>query len=537
MKEGILDLLLNKKIISHQDIQEIKDGLEETATNLEILDVLIKVRKVSSEDIADVTAEYYGLERIDCLDSIRPAADIPVDVIKKHRVFPVKIENNTLYLAMEDPADVETTDLVSRLTEKSIVPLVCTSKDIDRALQKWYNMEIEVKEEIETDPVEILNSPAVRIVRDIIEAAVNENASDVHIEPYKNKTVVRFRSDGILKKYTEISRDMHILVVSRIKIMAGLDITERRVSQDGQMYIYQPQEADIRVSILPTVHGEKVVMRVLDRTKSIPSLDSLGYDQKLVQKIRKAINSPYGMILVTGPTGSGKTTTLYSVLSEIISDEINITTIEDPPEHDIPGVNHVAVSPRMRFADALRAILRQDPNVIMVGEIRDSETAKIAVQAALTGHLVLTTLHTNSAAAAPIRLIDMGAEPYLVASSLLCVVAQRLVRKICPRCITEDIDIEKSPMQEFFQVKKAMKGSGCRYCDYTGYSGRRAVSEIMPVTRTLRELIKDNASADEIQSAAIREGVVLLKDNVRQGIMQGQITLEDAVKTVYSEDF
>jgi type IV pilus assembly protein PilB len=346
--------------------------------------------------------------------------------------------------------------------------------------------------------------------------------------------VIRFRVNGTLKKYTIVSKDLHSLIVSRIKILAGLDITERRISQDGQIYIFDPHEADIRVSVMPTIHGEKIVMRILDRTKNIPTLDELGYDPEAVNKIREAIKSPYGMILVTGPTGSGKTTTLYSILAELLSEEINITTIEDPPEHDIPGINHISVNSRMDFASSLRAILRQDPNVIMIGEIRDSETAKVAIQAALTGHLVLSTLHTNSAAGVPVRLVDMGVEPYLIASSLLCVASQRLVRKICNRCVKEDLS--DSPLREIYQTDRVMHGEGCRHCDYTGYSGRQAMSEVMPISKKMREAIRNNVSADELQAIAIGEGMIPFRDKVKQALAQGQITLQDAVNITLTED-
>jgi type IV pilus assembly protein PilB len=534
MQDEIFNILLNKKIISLQDVQEILNQKEEKYTNSEIIEILTRSNKISPEDIADAVANYYGLERVSSLELIKPALELPIDLIKRHRIFPVKISDSALFLAMEDPTNIEATDLVARMTDKNIVPLVCVAKDIDKALQKWYNAEVKTIEEIEVDPVEILNSPAVKIVRDTITASLNERASDIHIEPHKNKTVIRFRVNGTLKKYTIVSKDLHSLIVSRIKILAGLDITERRISQDGQIYIFDPHEVDIRVSVMPTIHGEKIVMRILDRTKNIPTLDELGYDPEAVNKIREAIKSPYGMILVTGPTGSGKTTTLYSILAELLSEEINITTIEDPPEHDIPGINHISVNSRMDFASSLRAILRQDPNIIMIGEIRDSETAKVAIQAALTGHLVLSTLHTNSAAGVPVRLVDMGVEPYLIASSLLCVASQRLVRKICNRCVKEDLS--DSPLREIYQTDRVMHGEGCRHCDYTGYSGRQAMSEVMPISKKMREAIRNNVSADELQAIAIGEGMTPFRDKVKQALAQGQITLQDAVNITLTED-
>ncbi|GEA15418.1 type II secretion system protein E [Moorella sp. E308F] len=541
MHDGVIDLLLSKNLITPDDIREAESARRNAKISL--LDALISLKKISPEEAADAVAEYYGLERAARLGETRPAQVLPAELARKHRVFPVKVEGDNLYVATDDPTDVGTTDALRVATGMNVVPVVCTARELDRAIQKWYGGQENVAaEEEDVNPdefaAEIRDSPAVRLVREIIEGALSEGASDVHIEPRRGKFVVRLRVNGVLVKKAEYPKQLHQSVISRIKVMSGLNIAERRLPQDGRARIVEPRDADLRVSILPTVHGEKAVLRIFDRSQAAPRLEALGYEGDALAKLREAYKAPYGMILVTGPTGSGKTTSLYAALNELISDRVNIVTVEDPPEYELPGVNHVAVNARagLDFAAALRSILRQDPDVILVGEIRDSETARVAVQAALTGHLVLSTLHTNDAASAPVRLVDMGVEPYLVASSLLCVVAQRLVRTVCPRCREEYSLPPDSPAGAFMEGfgQTAWRGIGCPRCGYTGYVGRTAVAEVMRVTRTIRELIRRNAAADEIRDAAMREGMTPLAETARAKVASGVTTVEDAMKVVYS---
>lgn len=545
MHDGVIDLLLSRDIITPNDVREAEAARYNAKMSL--LDALVLLKKISPEEAADAIAEHYGLERAIRLGETRPVQAFSAELARKYRVFPVKVERENLYVATNDPTDVEAADALRVATGMNIVPVVCTVRELDRALQKWYGRiqidgavdEIAGEDELlEEDVAEIRDSPAVRLVRDIIEGALSEGASDIHIEPRRGKFVVRLRINGILVKKAEYPKQLHQSVISRIKVMSGLNIAERRLPQDGRARVTEPRDANLRVSILPTVHGEKAVIRIFDRSQTVPRLEALGYDGDALVQLREACRAPYGMILVTGPTGSGKTTSLYAALNELVSEKINIVTVEDPPEYELPGVNHVAVNAKagLDFATALRSILRQDPDVILVGEIRDSETARVAVQAALTGHLVLSTLHTNDAASAPVRLVDMGVEPYLAASSLLCVVAQRLVRTICPRCREEYPLPPDSPASAFMEGfgQTAWRGGGCPRCGYTGYIGRTAVAEVMQATRAIRQLIRRNTAADEIRDAAVREGMVPLAEMARIKAASGVTTVEDAMKVVYS---
>jgi len=542
MHNGIIDLLLSKNLITPDDLREV-DAVRCNA-KISLLDALVSLRKISADEAADVLAEHYGLERVKGLEAVRPAVEIPADLARKYRVFPVRAEGGTLYAAMDDPADVGAADALRLATGMNVVPLVCTPREMEAALKKWYGDGAPEDAGGAAAPEEeeagtLVDSPAVRLVREVLEAALAEGASDVHFEPGRGKMRVRFRVDGRLRLHSEHPARLHGPAVSRLKVMAGLDITERRVPQDGRIRLTAPREADFRVSVLPTVYGEKVVLRVFDRMRSVPRLEELGYGGAALERLKRALAAPYGMLLVTGPTGSGKTTTLYAALARVVSGEVNALTVEDPPEYEVPGVCQVAVNPKagLDFATALRSILRQDPDVIMVGEIRDSETARVAVQAALTGHLVLSTLHTNDAASAPVRLVDMGVEPYLVASALLCVAAQRLVRLVCPRC-KETVPLEPDSPASDFMASAGMpsttaRGRGCARCGGTGYRGRTALAEVMAVTRGVRELIRRGASADEIRELAVREGMVPLTEEARRKAAAGEITVDDALKAVF----
>lgn len=541
--QRIIELLLQKKLVTKDDIEKAK-----TIDKDDIIKGLIKLRKIDSEIVADAVAEYYKLERIRDLSRIKPFLDIPYNLFTKYNVFPVKLEGKKLYVAMSDPMDINATDALHLITGYEIVPVVTTPEEIQKAVRKWYESDnaFETAEETEDTNEETIDdalpdSPAAKIVQNIIESAFIEKASDIHIEPAKNKIIVRFRVDGVLKKYAEYPKTSLNQILSRIKVMANMDITERRLPQDGKIRVAKPVRADIRVSTLPTLYGEKAVMRVFNKEDALPKLELLGFNEESMEKIKTALHSPYGMILVTGPTGSGKTTTLYALLSERISEETNIITVEDPPEYEIEGTNQVAVVPEigLTFDKVLRSILRQDPDIIMVGEIRDSETAKVAVQAALTGHLVLATLHTNDSASAPVRFVEMGVEPYLVASSLTCVIAQRLVRRVCKNCVETYVAGFGSPELDFlgFDSKKTAmlkRGTGCYACGYTGYKGRTVVAEVLFVTKKIRELIKAKASSEDIKEQAVREGMKTLLDDARQKVLQGVTTVEEAGKSTYT---
>jgi len=534
MKREILDILIKKGIITKDDLEGLKDPEKE----------LLYLNKITYDNIADATAEYYKLQRVYLPLDVKPVIEIPVDIAKKYNVFPYKIERNKLYLAMSDPADINATDSVKIATGLDVIPVVAAANEIERAVKRWIereetDMDIEMSiEENEEEDLEAPDSPAIKIVRDIIEGALLEEASDIHIEPHKDRTEVRYRIDGVLQSISKYPKNMHFPIVSRIKVMARLNITERRIPQDGRIMLKRPKEADLRVSTMPTIHGEKVVIRILNKERKIATLEELGYSGISLERILKSIRSPYGMILLTGPTGSGKTTTLYSILSRVYSDDINIITVEDPPEYEFPGVNQVQINEKtgLTFATALRSILRQDPDIIMIGEIRDEETARIAVQAAMTGHLVLSTLHTNDASSAPTRLFDMGIEPYLVASSLVCVAAQRLARKVCPYCAEEYVLDDNDPVNEILNLHgaKVKRGKGCPHCNYTGYKGRTAITEVLYVDSKIRELIRKNASEKEIREQAVKNGMITLKESAREKVIQGIISPEEAVRNIFS---
>jgi type IV pilus assembly protein PilB len=532
VKREILDILIKRGIITKNDLEGLKDPEKE----------LLYLNKITYDNIADATAEYFKLQRVYLPTDIKPAIEIPVDIAKKYNVFPYKIEKDKLYLAMSDPSDINATDSIKIATGFDVIPVVAAANEIERAIKRWIEHEesdVDIEMNEEDDEEEILDdSPAIKMVRDIIEGALLEEASDIHIEPRKDRTEVRYRIDGALQSISKYPKNMHSSIVSRIKVMAKLNITERRIPQDGRIMLKRPKEADLRISTIPTIHGEKVVIRILNKEKKIATLEELGYSGISLEKILKSIKSPYGMILLTGPTGSGKTTTLYSILSRVYSDNINIITVEDPPEYEFPGINQVQINEKtgLTFATALRSILRQDPDIIMIGEIRDEETARIAVQSAMTGHLVLSTLHTNDAVSAPTRLFDMGVEPYLVASSLVCVVAQRLAKKVCPYCAEEYILDDNDPANEILNLKgvKVKKGKGCVHCNYTGYKGRTAITEVLYIDGKIRELIRNNASEEEIKKQAVENGMVTLKESAREKVIQGIISPEEAIKNIFS---
>jgi type IV pilus assembly protein PilB len=477
---------------------------------------------------------------------------------RQYKLAPVCKLGNKLFVAMADPLNVLALDDLRQRTKFEIIPMITTERSVMEALsgvgsssaqmdqvlkdaaQDAANVE-EVKvnrEEIDLDrlAVESEDAPVVKIVNLILVQALKEKASDIHLEPFEKQFKLRYRVDGNLIEASSPPKGLQLAIASRIKILAGLDIAERRLPQDGRFRIrVSGKEVDLRISILPTVYGEKIVIRLLDKGALSASVEALGMDAYTLGVFKKAIDAPHGMILVTGPTGSGKTTTLYSVLSELNSPEYNIVTVEDPIEYQLPGINQVAVKAEigLSFADALRSILRQDPDIVMIGEIRDNETADIAVKAALTGHQVLSTLHTNDAAGAISRLDDMGIEPFLISSSILLTCAQRLVRKICPNCREE-----YRPEPELFERlgieddgATFYHGAGCDRCKRRGYVGRAAVIEVLPVSEQIRRLIIKRASAAVVKNQAISEGMKTLRmvgiDKAKEGIT----TLEEVLKT------
>lgn len=545
------EILLRKGLVDRADLDAALE--RQRGDGRRIGDILVAEGKCSPEAVADALAEQVRVPRApEGFWEQPPAAGFPVDLALQHKVFPLSVEGGRVRVAIADPLDLAALDGIRYATDLDAVPEVATPAEIERALRRWYGAAVdagqldglsEPDEDAEEDSAE---GPAAQAAVEIIRGALAEGASDIHIEPHRTASVVRYRVDGVLREAMRLPRNLHNALASRIKVMAGLDIANRLLPQDGSIRVKNPHEVDLRVSTLPTTLGEAVVLRVLDKSRAAPRLEALGYSGENLSRIRRAIGMPYGLVLVTGPTGSGKTTTLYAALSEVVSPLINIITVEDPPEYELEGVRQVAVNARagLTFAVALRSILRQDPDVVMVGEIRDPETAKIAVQAALTGHLVLSTLHTNDAASAPARLVDMGVEPYLVASCLLCVVAQRLVRTVCRECAESYEPPPDSPVWGFLNggaasengVRSLRRGKGCPVCGRTGYRGRTSVAEVMVATRTLRELIRQSSDADTVKDQAVKEGMIPLLEDAKRKALNGVITPEEAMRVAASAE-
>ena len=485
---------------------------------------------------------------------------VPKDMAKSYKLMPIAVLGNKLFVAMADPMNVLALDDLRTRTKMDIVPMIATERSVNEALSGVHSasgaidevmkkaaldadaadgdaiqVESRQREEIDLDRLaaDSEDGPVIRIVNLILVQALKDRASDIHIEPAEKSVRLRYRLDGNLMEASGPPKSLQLAIASRIKILAGLNIAERRVPQDGRFRIrVSGKEVDLRISFLPTVYGEKIVIRILDKGSLAGSLDTMGLDDTTLGTFRKAIDAPHGMILVTGPTGSGKTTTLYSVLSELNRPEYNIVTVEDPVEYQLPGINQVAVKADvgLDFSSALRSILRQDPDIVMIGEIRDNETADIAVKAALTGHQVLSTLHTNDAAGAITRLDDMGIEPFLIASSILLTCAQRLVRRICPNCKEEFIpepEIFEKLNMEIPEGEMFFHGAGCDRCKQRGYLGRAAILEVLPVSEAIRRLVIKRASAAVLKNQALSEGMKSLRLAGIDKAHEGVTTLEE----------
>jgi type IV pilus assembly protein PilB len=490
---------------------------------------------------------------------------VPREICEKHQVIPIKRNGPTLIVAMADPSNIYAIDELKFLTQYNIEPVVASEAGVESALSRYYdkgpdldqmigelgdvdNIDYAAVSDENVNVVDLENqageAPVVKLCNAILMSAIKKKASDIHVEPYEKSFRVRFRLDGILQEEMRPPLKLRNAITSRLKIMAQLDIAERRLPQDGRikLKIGGNREMDFRVSVLPTLYGEKIVMRLLDKSNLQLDMTKLGFDQRPLDDFKEAIKKPYGMVLVTGPTGSGKTTTLYSALSELNTVDRNISTAEDPVEFNLHGINQVQMHDDigLNFSTALRAFLRQDPNIIMVGEIRDFETAEIGVKAALTGHLVLSTLHTNDAPSTVSRLLNMGIEPFLVTASVNLVLAQRLSRRICPDCKqpTEKFPEALAKMgmtEEQIRTAKIMKGRGCGNCNNTGYKGRVALYEVMPFTDPLKDLVLQGASATDIKAEMIRQGVQSLRMAGIQKILEGVTTPEEVLRTTVDD--
>ena len=556
------DLLVKYNVLTEEDLQK---GLElQKGSGKKLGEVLVENNICTDEAIADALSAQLNIEKVDLSgvkidDAILKMA--PSSLCRKHNAIPYMFHPgnaNVLMLAMSDPMDMVAVDDFTIVTNLQIEVVVATRRQVAVAIDRAYgtadvmsvankyaeekaNERKEMEAEREEANAEIDNSPIVSLVKQMVDQAVRQRTSDIHIEPLEMGVRVRYRIDGALYERLVYSTDLLAAIVARIKIISGMDISEKRKPQDGRMtQVVDGMEFDIRVSILPTVYGEKVVMRLTSKTALSKEKKDLGLNEHELKQFDHIFGNPHGIILVTGPTGSGKSTTLYTALSELNREEVNIITVEDPVEANINGINQVQVNPKaeLTFASALRSILRQDPDIIMIGEIRDGETAGIAVQASITGHLVVSTLHTNSSAGAVGRLIDMGIEPYLLADSIVGIIAQRLVRRLCPSCKREKLaDEEELELLGFGENSKKKvtiyEPCGCDQCDNTGFKGRIGVYEILEISPRLKRVISKNATAEEIKDVAMEEGMHTLRQSATRYVLEGITSVAEMKKVSF----
>lgn len=551
---SICSRLVDAGIITEAQAQEALE-IQKTSKAL-IGSILTQLGYCTEDDIARIMAQKSGYRYVSINEigvNVAAANLITPEMALRNNVLPLYQEDKTLYVAMKNPNDIITIDNLHLMTGLEICPLVVADMELAAAIENFANMNSSVENYDDDDQTEAVeeteeltldDKPAVQLVNQIINNAIKSGASDVHIEALEKNLRVRFRIDGVLQEVMQNPIKIFPSVVSRVKVLGGMDIAEKRVPQDGRATVrYEDKTLDVRIATMPTVYGEKIVMRLLERNKGNVSIKDINFSKRQFPRFDKAIHMPYGFVLVTGPTGSGKSTTLYATLAEISTLEKNVITLEDPVERRMAGINQVQMNNRagMTFAAALRSVLRSDPDIVMVGEIRDGETAKIAVEAALTGHMVLSTLHTNDAAGAVTRLEEMGVEPFLTASSLVGVLAQRLVRKLCPKCkeeytltreemlkILPDFPVEEYPQE----VYKVYKPKGCLTCNNTGYKGREAVFEFLTVTEEMKKLILDRANGAQIKKLAIEQGMFTLKNEGIYKVMEGKTSIEELLRVI-----
>jgi type IV pilus assembly protein PilB len=565
--ERIADALVEDGLLFRKQVEELLELQKKEGTRL--LKIIIDKQYVTEQDMAVSMGRVLNTPPINLgrMGISHEIADLlPRDICITHKVLPVSRLENKLFLAMADPLNVLAIDDVRRITKMDVAPMIASEKSI---LEKIHNIESgktgtmediildaakQKAEEVEADGIETIKetveevnldqltasveeAPVIKLANLILVQAIKDRASDIHVEPFEKMVRLRYRIDGALVDRTPPPKNLAVALVSRLKIMSSLDIAERRLPQDGRMRVkVAGRDFDLRVSFLPTVHGEKCVLRVLDKSNLSASMEKIGMDQDTYRRFRAAVDAPHGLLLVTGPTGSGKTTTLYSALNELNNPEYNIVTVEDPVEFQVPGINQVPVKKEigLSFGNALRSILRQDPDIVMIGEIRDTETAEIAVEAALTGHQVLSTMHCNDAPGAVARLDDMGIAPFLISSSVILACAQRLMRKICPACkdtvsypaaMFRDLNIPAN----FYDGVTLYRGRGCERCNNTGYAGRTAIIEAMTITDEIRKVIIARGSAMEIGKIAVNQGMKTLRMTALDKVKEGVTTLEQTL--------
>lgn len=553
------DLLVTRGIISNDDLLEVL--AKQKTTGKRLGEILIDEKYVCEEDILNVLEIQLGIERV-ILNSTKVDKEavysIPENLARRYNLIPISIVDNIIKVVMNDPLNIIAIDDVEIATGYEVEPIIATKAEIIDHIERYYtsvsaqnaakefadNARREAVTELDTDSLidDVKTAPAVRVVDSIIKAAIKNRASDIHIEPFDDYMKVRFRIDGELVENMRTTIDVSAAVITRIKIMGNMNIAEKRVPQDGRVLISDESgEIDLRVSSIPTLYGEKIVIRILLRDGFAKTKGELGMAEDDLKKIERLSMNSDGIILVSGPTGSGKSTTLYAMLTEMNTPNKNLVTVEDPVEYMIEGANQVNVNAKsgMTFASGLRSILRQDPDIIMVGEIRDGETAEIAIRAAITGHIVLSTIHTNDAASTVVRLTDMDIEPFLVASSLVGVIAQRLVRRVCTNCKEEyEAGAEELSVLGLHHEEKRIlyKGRGCPVCNGTGYYGRVGIYEIMEITKEHKEAIVVGKTADELKSISMKNGMKTLRMSCVQAVLEGKTTVNELIRVAFLKE-
>lgn len=564
MEPRIGELLVRGGVVTREQLNEALE--KEKSNGSHIVQELVRLGFTTEDQLTQFLAKQFGIEKVELADADIPDPVfnlVPSDLVQKHQIIPLKLVGSTLTVAMTDPTNLIAINDVKFITGYGVKVALASASEIkkllekrfgsvsyDEVLKKFGGNELEVVRDEEDISLQELQqatneAPVVTLVNAILSDAAKRQASDIHVEPYEKVFRIRFRVDGVLQEIMTPPQKLKNAMISRLKVMANLDIAERRLTQDGRIKLKMSggQELDIRVSDLPTLFGEKIVMRLLDKSNLQLDMAKLGFDPEALKGFKEAIYKPYGMILITGPTGSGKSTTLYSALSELNKPDVNISTAEDPVEYNLMGINQVQVRDEigLNFAACLRSFLRQDPDIIMVGEIRDLETAQIGVKAALTGHLVLSTLHTNDAPSTVDRLINMGLEPFLLTSSINLIVAQRLVRKICAGCkapveVSHDalVNIGVDPA-EVSMGFPTFKGNGCPTCNQTGYKGRIAIYEVMVMYEGLKELILKKASAADLRREAVKLGMSTLRMSAIKKVREGMTSIEETVRVTDSD--
>ena len=552
------ELLKSSGIISDEQLEVALELQKQTKQRLG--DILIEYNFITSSELIEALQMQLGIDFIDLTAVSIPVEltkSVPRNVAKEHCIVPVKLSGDNLCIAMSDPLDFIAQEVVKKISGKNVIPMIATKKAIEQVIATLYGSEgtaraiEDMKREMsagdiipgqitETADEDINKAPAIRFVNSIIERAFLERASDIHIEPQKEEVVVRMRIDGLLRKILTVPSDLQSTVISRLKIMGGMNISEHKIPQDGHaMITVKDHSIDIRMSVMPTIYGEKIVLRLLDKSSYEISKHTIGLTKEDEARYDALLQNSNGIILLVGPTGSGKSTTMCAMLSELAGEEVNVVTLEDPVEYNIAGVNQCQINEKtgMTFASGLMAVLRQDPDIIGVGEIRDSETAAIAARAAITGHLVLSTLHTNDSVSAVHRLMDIGVEPYMISSALKGVISQRLVRKICPHCRTsyQPSDEEKRLLGiSETEDLRLYRGEGCPECHHLGYSGRQAVFEILVLTKKMRRMISEGASEEQLSDEAAAGSFTSMKQACRKLVIEGVTTAEEALKAINS---